>query len=205
MLVNRLEQQQLQHPGAKLCRDCCGPHIEGEPCYIQPLRDHVPASLPAPGPHEASYEDEELAERYGIQRDDFDQQLYMQPSEGWSDSSEDSMQEELLTDDEADNIVLQQQLAHQQQLVPIPTRRKKNSIRPERLRYFFWDSECGMREDAGHPPPDINGDDDGPNPQQAGDRLYHDPLLVMGELLCVPCMTAGYGMNYNKKKQYYKI
>jgi hypothetical protein len=113
------------------------------------------------------------------------------------------MQEELLTDDESDNIVLQQQPAHQQQqqqLVPIPTRRKKNSIRPERLRYFFWDSECGMREEAGHPAPDIAGDavDDGPNPQQTGDRLYHDPLLVMGELLCVPCMTAGYGMNYNK-------
>jgi hypothetical protein len=27
----------------------------------------------------------------------------------------------------------------------------------------------------------------------AGGRLYHDPLLVMAELLCVPCMDAGYG------------
>jgi hypothetical protein len=152
--------------------------------------------LPAPGPHEASDEDDVLAERYGIQRDDFDQQLYMQPAEGWSDSSEDSMQEELLTDDEADNIVLQQQPAHQQQQMTPISRKKQNAIRPERLRYFFWDSECGMREEAGHPAPDIAGDADeeGPIPQQAGDRLYHDPLLVIGELLCVPCMTAGYGI-----------
>jgi hypothetical protein len=38
-------------------------------------------------------------------------------------------------------------------------------------------------------------DEDGvPLPNEHGHRQFHDPLLVIGELLCVPCMETGFGL-----------
>jgi hypothetical protein len=95
--------------------------------------------------------------------------------------------------------------------------RNDDKIKPARLRYLFWDSECAMREDAAIPPPANPQHDDDIAAEEANDfgqdeaaeiggvginhaaaaaagaRLYHEPLLVMAELLCVPCMDAGYG------------
>lgn len=98
-----------------------------------------------------------------------------------------------------------------------------DNIDPDRLRYLFWDSECAMREDGGALAMTVGEDGEAvPQPaeaaaamdqhqpaneegreQQQPRRQFHDPLLVIGELLCVPCMRVGYGILntiYNDKK-----
>jgi hypothetical protein len=221
-MVQQNQQQQI----SVRCKACSGNHIEKEPCYIQPLRRHVPASMAAPAPNEAELE--------------FDEQLAAQPPAGCPDSSEDSMQEEeeldgfggrggggVQDDDDAPAIGMLGRMA----ITAVNRRRRRTStgelpfdgvfvtrqrperprqgprnddgIRPERLRYMFWDSECCMREEAGHPahhpePPAVDDDDEATaqqplNPNRPSQRLYHDPLLVIAEVLCVPCMDVGNG------------
>jgi hypothetical protein len=140
--------------------------------------DGVPASLAAPHPND------NVA--------DFNDQLDAQPEDGQSDSSEDSMQEEVLQSDNDDDAASSH---HGDPMVPVVPKRRSDKIRPDRLRYFFWDSECSMREDTGIPPVAAAADLDAQGPPQTvdGQRLYHDPLLVMAEIACVPCIDARYG------------
>jgi hypothetical protein len=138
--------------------------------------DGVPASLAAAHPND------DVA--------DFNDQLDVQPDDGLSDSSEDSMQEEVLQSDNDDDAASSH---HGAPMVPVVPKRRSDKIRPDRLRYFFWDSECSMREDAGIPPVPAALDAQEPPQKVDGQRLYHDPLLVMAEIACVPCIDAGYG------------
>jgi hypothetical protein len=141
--------------------------------------DGVPASLAAPHPND------DVA--------DFNDQLDVQPADGLSDSSEDSMQEEVLQSDNDDDDAASSHHGGGP-MIPVVPKRRSDKISPDRLRYFFWDSECSMREDAGIPPVAAAALDAQEPPQTVdGQRLYHDPLLVMAEIACVPCIDARYG------------
>jgi hypothetical protein len=225
--VRHQQQQEQWSGGVPpKCQACRGRHYAAQSCYIQPLRRRVPDAeapeerVPEEAPDmnalfdgqpagglsdssEASWQEEEelagpvVGGRNAVALDDDDDVPAVSMLDRRALQARREQQQHDERDEATDGIggLFGNRIGATDRRRRGP--REAGKIDPAHLRYFFWDSECSMREDGGaavgldgQPLADQPVAEEGVGGAQ---RQFHDPLLVIGELLCVPCMRAGFG------------